>query len=152
MKGALGLFALRAQGGSVAWEHRLRVQQQYPTPAPSGEFVDTGRDPGNLVVLETRTGEIVWQRPVLDAQYATGLASENERIYAATANGEGRCVDLASGEVVWTFRAGRDLLDVASGECLGNTQFDAPITAAPCPVEDGFCVGTWDGRLYRFLA
>ena len=182
-----GLFALRAQDGSVAWEQRLGVQQQYPTPARSGELVATGGDPGNLAVLEARTGDIVWQRPVLDAEYATGLAVENDRIYAATANGEARCVDLASGEVVWTFRAGRDLLDMApylrgarsilatpvvfrdkvivcgcdgglymldaaSGECLGRTQFDAPITAAPCTVEDGFCVGTWDGRLYRFAA
>lgn len=182
-----GLFALRAQDGSVEWEQRLGVKQQYPTPARFGDLVVIGGDPGNLAVLQARTGEIVWQRPVLDAEYATSLAVEDERIYVATANGEARCVDLASGEVMWTFRTGRDLLDMvpffrgarsilatpvvfrdkvivcgcdgglylldaASGECLGHTQFDAPIAAAPCMVEDGFCVGTLDGRLYRFVA
>ena len=42
------------------------------------------------------------------------------------------------------------ILDAASGACVSETRFGAPISAAPCLMGDGLCVGTWDGRLYCF--
>ena len=42
------------------------------------------------------------------------------------------------------------IADAGTGECVGRDEFGAPITAAITPAEDGFCVGTWDGRLCRY--
>jgi outer membrane protein assembly factor BamB len=68
----------------------------------------------------------------------------------------GKCSVLAA-PVVWGERVvagGNDgvlyLLDAASGACVSQTRFGAPISAAPCVLREGICVGTWDGRLYCF--
>ena len=37
-----------------------------------------------------------------------------------------------------------------TGACISRTALSSPITAAPCLTEDGFCVGTYDGRICGF--
>ena len=51
----------------------------------------------------------------------------------------------------WLLVAGGDgllhILDPATGEPVQRIRFDAPLTATPCTLQDGFCVGSLDGRL-----
>ena len=42
------------------------------------------------------------------------------------------------------------VLNAGTGACVSRTDLSAPIAAAPCLTEDGFCVGTYDGHLYCF--
>ena len=42
------------------------------------------------------------------------------------------------------------LLHAETGECKVDLDLGAPVTAAPCITATGFCVGTWDGRLFSF--
>ena len=180
-----GLLALSRDDGGTVWERQLDVEYHYAAPALAGDLLVTGGDPGKLAVLDARSGEMVWHLPVLEAEYASGLAVEDGRIYATTPEGQVRCHDLHTGELWWKFQCGDDLLDMVpyrrgirsilarpivyrdlvivcgcdggmymldalSGECKSRMQFKEPITAPPCLVEGGFCVGTRDGRLYRF--
>ncbi len=41
-------------------------------------------------------------------------------------------------------------LDSQTGTCTDRAFLGAPITAAPCAIPDGFCVGTYGGTLYAF--
>ena len=198
-----GLLALRRSDGRIAWERPMDIGVQYDTPALAGDLLVTGGDPGKLALLEARSGEIVWHKPLVQGRWApgtdshgppregegygypSGLTVEAGRIYAATSMGQVRCFDLHTAELRWTFQCGDDLLDMTpgrrgirsilarpvllgdtliacgvdggiylldtpSGECRSRLQLDSPVTAAPCLVGGGFCVGTWDGRLYRF--
>lgn len=179
-----GLLALDRHSGKIAWEREMGVEYQYGTPILAGDLLISGGDARSLAVLEAESGKPVWHEPVLERGYATGLAVANDRIYAATSEGEVRCHAHDSGALCWAFQAGEDLLDmtpyrrgIASllgapviweekvvvggndgvlymlggerGELLGQTNFGVPLSAPPLALEDGLCVGTWDGRVFR---
>ena len=42
------------------------------------------------------------------------------------------------------------VLDRTSGACTDRVYLGAPITAPPCLMPNGFCVGTYDGTLYSY--
>ena len=42
------------------------------------------------------------------------------------------------------------VLNPETGACVGRAALGSPIAAAPCLTNDGFCVGTYDGRLHCF--
>lgn len=42
------------------------------------------------------------------------------------------------------------LVEAATGRCRQQVSFGVPITASAVPLEDGFVVGTWDGKLCRY--
>ncbi len=187
------LMALNQQDGSVVWEQEVGgfVRHHSPVLAAAGDLLVSGglsRTPEDLVVLQARTGAIVWHRPVLSVTSPpTGLTVREDRIYVTTSNGEARCYDLQSGDLFWRFQTGGDLmdmipyerdirsilappvfwrgrilicgcdgcvyvLDAVSGECKGRTSFGSPVTVAPCLVEEGVCIGTYDGRVCCFGA
>ena len=191
-----GLVTLDRSTGRVAWEPAFDGAEDYwAAPILASDLLVSGGEPGKLIVVAPRSGEVLWHDEVIGGQrpsqgnpslsYASGLASDQGRIYAATSQGEVVCCDLQTGQAIWTFQTGHDLLDMtpgrrgvrsllaapvvskdsllvsaldgvlykldtATGEQLGETRFDAPLTSPPCLMADGFAVTTWNGRLFRY--
>ena len=199
-----GLLALSRSDGRIVWERNINVEFQYPPPALLGNLLVSGADPGDLVVLDAGSGEVLWQRRMVEYTwmpetskyldgneewgypYPTGLTIAGDGLYLATSGGEVLRCDLRTGLVRWRFQSGSDLLDMTphrrglrsilarpaptadalmvggidgtlyfldfeTGECVERVQFPSPISAPPCVLDNGFCVGTWDGWLYRFF-
>ena len=187
-----GVVALHRHSGEIVWERDVGVDFPYASPVVTGGMVVTGGetanlhfhagDPGHLAVLDARSGDVVWDRPVLPSRYPSGLTAEGGRIYATTPDGVVLCCDLDTGDEVWRYETGDDLLDMVpyrrdvrsvlaapiahgghivvcgcdgylyvldaeSGVCAGRGYLGSPVSAAPCPVGGGICVGTYDGRL-----
>jgi len=138
-----GLLALDRDTGALAWEQKMGVEYQYPSPVLAGDVLVSGGDSGCLAVLRADSGEIVWHKPVLSANYATGLTVNLNRIYITTANGEARCYELQSGELHWRFRSGFDLLDMTPYRRSVNS-----ILAHPVVFQDKLIVCGCDGYLY----
>jgi outer membrane protein assembly factor BamB len=196
------LVAMNREYGRIVWERELQGTQDWwaaPVAVPDkrpeglcGDLLVSGGDDGKMILLKPDSGEALWHREVIPgkpyaANYVTGLAVEGERVFAGTVDGQVLCCSLETGEILWRFQSGENLLDMAahhrgistvlapplvyrdrvigcgvdgglytldpaSGQCVSRTQFDAPISAAPCILDDGLSVATWDGRLYRFAA
>ena len=100
-------------------------------------------DPAPLIVLRAQTGEIVWHRPVLPSRYPAGLAAGGDRIFAATPDGEALCLDLQSGELLWRYGVGEDLLDMVTARRQVRS-----ILADPVLHGDRVLVGANDGCLH----
>ena len=191
-----GLVALDRATGWVTWELSLDGTEDYwAAPVFAGDRLVSGGEPGKLVVVAPRSGEVLWHTEVMEVhrpepdkpvlRYASGLAVDRGRIYAATSQGEVVCCDLQTADILWTFQSGYDLLDMTpgrrgvrsllaapvaaqgfllvsgldgvlymldatSGDRVSETRFDSPLTAAPCLLEDGIALATWDGRLFRY--
>ena len=137
------LVALRAHTGEMVWNKE--VLEDYPSGlATSGERIFASTPSGRIQCFDLRTGDLCWE-------FQTGIDLLDMTPYS-----RGKCSVLAA-PVVWGERVvagGNDgvlyLLDAASGACVSQTRFGAPISAAPCVLREGICVGTWDGRLYCF--
>ena len=186
-----GFVAMRRDNGRVEWERGLKGTEDFwASPIVVGDLLVSGGDNGKLILLRPDSGETVWHRFVIESMpyhsnWVGGLAVTANRIYAVTVEGKMLCCALETGDVLWGFQSGEDLLDMPyfhreirtilappvpyrdmvivcgldgglylldaeSGECRSHSQFDAPVTAAPCVLDDGFCVASWDGRLYRY--
>ena len=137
------LVALRAHTGEMVWNKE--VLEDYPSGlATSGERIFASTPGGQIQCFDLRTGDLCWE-------FQTGIDLLDMTPYS-----RGKCSVLAA-PVVWGERVvvgGNDgvlyLLDAASGACVSQTRFGAPISASPCVLREGICVGTWDGRLYCF--
>ncbi len=186
------ILALNRHTGEVVWERGVGAEFPYASPALIGRLVVTGGeaanlhfhtgDPGHLAVLDARSGDVVWDRSVLPSRYPTGLIAGGGRIYATTPDGVVLCCDLNTGDEVWRYETGDDLvdmvpyrrgvrsvlaapvaydghivvcgcdgylyvLDAESGVCAGRGYLGSHVSAAPCLVGGGICLGTYDGRL-----
>lgn len=106
-----GIIAVSRENGSIVWEQALGAliwKATSPVLASGGRLV-TGGEPGNLAVLDARSGDIMWHQQVLDTEFVTGLAVRDESIFASSTRGEVICLSLRSGEGRWSFRTGPDL-------------------------------------------
>ena len=138
------LAVLDARSGEMVW-HLPVLKAGYP----NGLTVEDGRiyvttPEGHVRCCDLQTGELQWEfqcgDDLLDMiPYRRGIRSILARpiVYG----------DLV---IICGCDGGMYMLDALSGECKSRMRFDAPVTAPPCLVEGGFCVGTRDGRLYRF--
>ena len=138
------LAVLDARSGEILW-HLPVLEAEYP----NGLTVEDGRiyvttPEGQVGCHDLSTGELRWKfqcgDDLLDmVPYRRGIRSILARpiVYR----------DLV---IICGCDGGMYMLDALSGECKSRMRFDTPVTAPPCLVEGGFCVGTRDGRLYRF--
>jgi outer membrane protein assembly factor BamB len=125
----------------------MEVWHYYGSHVLEGDFVVTGGELMHLAVLDASSGDPVWHREVLDAEYASGLITEGDRIYVATNQGAVRCLDLHSGELLWSFEVGDDLLDMTPFRRGARS-----ILAAPVRFRDLVIVCGVDGALYALEA
>ena len=183
-----GLVGLHQDSGEIEWETEMEGgKQAFAMPVLAGEHLVSGGGPDELVVVEADSGAVLWRRKMLEGGLPTGLAVGDSRLFASSVVGGLRCVDLATGDLIWTFETGEDLLDMIprrrglrsilaapvlwdglvvlggndgvlylidtmDGECRGSLRFGVPITATPCLTDLGFCVRTWDGRLFSLYS
>ena len=148
-----GVLALDRREGRVAWERSLYVEHPLARPVLAGDLLVSGSeapevhwyhgDPAHLIVLRAQTGETVWHRPVLPSRYPAGLAVREDRIFATTPDGEALCMDLHSGELLWSYGVGEDLLDMVTARRQVRS-----ILADPVLHGDRVLVGANDGCLH----
>jgi len=139
------LAVLRAQSGQLLWNLPVLHGAAYPSGlAADGERIFATTPAGEVRCHDLHSGELRWKfhsgADLLDlTPYRRGIAS----ILAAPVLCGDRVLVGANDGVLYT-------LEAASGQCVGRDVFAAPITTAPALLEDGLCVATWDGQLYRF--
>ena len=111
-----GIVAVSRETGELRWRRAYAehagVADKYPSPVVVDGLLVSGGDPGHLVVLDAATGDVVWHKAVLEADYATALAIRDTRIIAVSVNGLVQCFDLHSGRRQWQYALGQDLLDM----------------------------------------
>ncbi|MBI4531569.1 MAG: PQQ-binding-like beta-propeller repeat protein [Candidatus Latescibacteria bacterium] len=138
------LAVIRAHSGEVVW-HRPVLSSGYVTGlAVHANRIYATTPDGEAQCYDLDSGQRYWRfqtgEDVLDmTPYRRGIRS----ILAAPVVFRNRAI--VCGCDGWLY-----VLDAASGTCKSRALFGSPITAAPCLMEDGFCVGTYDGWLYRF--
>ena len=153
-----GLVSLDRADGRVVWERPIEGTEDYwAGPVLVGDRLVTGGEPGSLIVLAAQSGEVVWRAEVMAEyepypynpgfRYASGLTVDQNRIYAATSQGEVVCCDLATGDVNWTFLSGHDLLDMTPGRRAVRS-----LLAAPAVSQGTLLVAGLDGVLYQLNA
>ncbi len=138
------LVALNPASGEVLWQ---RDQQEEEGPSgltAAGDRFYCTTPTGHIRCHDLHTGQECWR-------FQTG-----QDLLDATPYSRAKSSVLAP-PVVWRDKilaGGNDgvlyVLDPESGTGLGQTGFGASITAAPCALDKGLCVGTWDGRLYCY--
>lgn len=137
-----GLVALERRTGAEVWETEFRAAYQWGGPARVGSRLLTTGDCDSLLALDAGTGEKIWETEL--PEYASGVAVDAARLYAATPVGELRCHALEDGAPLWTFTSGADLLDVTPYR-RGIHSLSAP----PVLWRDALWLGGNDGVLYK---
>ena len=135
------LIAVEAESGRPVWRTKLP-----PGGFPSGlclaeNKIYAATSAGEVHCLDRRSGEAEWT-------FASGVD-----LVDMVPRRRGGCSVLAA-PAVWrklVVVCGNDgfvsILHPGSGKCLSRTSMGAPVSAAPCPIGDDLCIGTWDGRL-----
>jgi outer membrane protein assembly factor BamB len=141
---ARSLAVLRAVDGEVVW-HRPVLEQGYASGLEVfGDRICATTPEGEVRCHDLRTGALRWR-------FRTGRDLLDMAPYRRNAS------SILGRPVAW----GRDILaggndgvlyclDRETGACLSRASFGAPISATPLVLEDGLCIGTWDGRLCCF--
>jgi len=124
-----GLVAFSSANGSVRWRREIGLPVMR-TPAASGGrfFVPTTR--GQLLAIDSATGETAWtyQADAEGARFATPAVDELYVIVGAS-DGILRCLDPATGDEIW------------------RHEFDGNISAAPLLADQVVYVGTMGERI-----
>ncbi len=125
-----GIVGLRRRDGEPAWEQSLGVEFQYPAAIANGDTLVAAGDPGKLVALDVRSGEVVWHREAVEYtwapgtskyldgnmeygyQYPTSMVADEDQLYYTTSGGTAIALDLETGDILWTHGCGSDLLDM----------------------------------------
>jgi outer membrane protein assembly factor BamB len=141
---AAHIAVLQAHSGEIVWN-----QPVLPSRYPTGLMVLNGRiyattPDGEALCYDLHSGRLYWRfqtgEDLLDmVPYRRGVRS----ILAAPVAFGNRMLICGCDGCLY-------VLNAASGACQSRTPFGSPVTAAPCLIEDGFCVGTYDGRLFCF--
>jgi outer membrane protein assembly factor BamB len=138
-----GLIAIRGADGAIAWERQLPLEYYCAGPLAVGETLLVAGTDGRLVRQHAGTGETLWDCPGLAGECVTGLSVAAGRVYAATTAGEVRCHDLRTGNLVWRFQTGPDLLDMTP-----YRRGRASLLASPVALDGHVLAGACDGWLY----
>ena len=149
-----GILALSMADGGIVWERDLPVEYFCASPVLAGDLLIvssasphtgaslTGGLQGDLAVLDARTGTIVAHYQNALPAYGTGVAVADDRIFTATAAGSAHCHDLHTGEALWQFQSGDDLLDMTPYRRESRS-----LLAAPVPLDGHVLVAGCDGWL-----
>ena len=138
------IAVLAARTGDIV-AHYSRVLPGYATGvAVAGNRIYAATAAGTVHCLDVHTGKQLWQfqsgEDLLDfTPYRRGITS----LTAAPAPLGGHI--LVGGCDGWLYA-----LDSQTGTCTDRAFLGAPITAAPCAIPDGFCVGTYGGTLFAY--
>lgn len=141
---AAQLAVLSAGTGEEVW-NRAVLPSRYPTglAVRDGRLYATTPD-GEAFCLDLQSGALLWRFQTGDDLMDMVPARREVRsILAAPVIYGDRLLICGGDGCVY-------VLNARTGACVSRTTLGSPITAAPCLIEDGFCVGDGDGKLYYF--
>ncbi|OGQ91118.1 MAG: hypothetical protein A2289_00935 [Deltaproteobacteria bacterium RIFOXYA12_FULL_58_15] len=106
-----GITALDARTGEVIWRRLLGDNEiTAPTYAQIGarHIIAAGSANGTLHVLDANTGDVLWNKTELDAIRAAPAITSQEggRVVYSSNAGIVRCLDVLSGDEVWSYQTG----------------------------------------------
>ncbi|MNO31720.1 Outer membrane protein assembly factor BamB precursor [compost metagenome] len=131
-------YAVHAEHGELIWKRKLSLKgYEKPELAPilhsspavdegvvymglSGYDLDAQKEPGNVVAIDARSGELIWISPLLSAVDGS-VVVDDSTLYFGTRNGGIYALDKKSGQVVWHSDVAPYLL--GSMALSGNTLF-----------------------------
>ena len=139
-----GLAVLDAATGDEIWNRHV-LEARYPTGlAATGDLIFVSTPHGEVQAFDMETSALRWRhsfsashldatpyRRDISAVFAEPLVADEELIV-------GGCDGIVA------------VLDTASGEVRKEYALGSAITAPACLLGDGFCAGTFDGRLFHF--
>ena len=138
------LAVMRVDTGRLIW-HRPVLPSRYPTGLTMrGDRLYVTTPDGEALCFDIPSGALLWR-----------FQSGNDLMDMVPARRGVRSI-LAAPVIYndYLIVCGVDgrlyVLNARTGECISRTALGSPITAAPCLTEDGFCVGTYDGRICGF--
>jgi len=140
---ARSLAVLEAESGKPVW-HEPVLERGYAVGlAVAGDRIYATTSEGEVRCHARDSGALCWAfqagEDLLDmTPYRRGIAS----LLGAPVLWEEKVVFGGNDGVLY-------ILDGERGALLGKTSFGAPLSAPPLALEDGLCVGTWDGRVCR---
>ena len=138
------MAALRVSTGDVVW-NRAVLPSRYPTGlAIRGDRFYATTPDGEALCFDLHTGALQWRFRTGDDLMDMVPARRGVRsILAAPVIYEDRLLIGGGDGCLY-------VLNVETGACVGRAALGSPIAAAPCLTNDGFCVGTYGGRVYCF--
>ncbi|MFC1715987.1 PQQ-binding-like beta-propeller repeat protein [Candidatus Poribacteria bacterium] len=141
---AKSLAVLQAQSGEIVWHEAVLSARYVSGLTVHGKRIYVTAPDGEAQCYDVDSGQLNWQfrtgEDLLDmTPYRRGIRS----ILAAPVIFQDHLLIGGCDGVLY-------VLDAESGECQSRTLLGSPITAAPCVVEDGFYVGTYEGKVCRF--
>jgi len=137
-----GIVGLSRVDGSLVWETRLDVEYQYAAPLRLGDDVCSGGNRQHLARVRLADGEVLWHRDIVAGRYPSGLAADDERLYAVTPAGAIQAFDPDTGQPLWRVDTGDDLLDMTPYARGGRSLLASPVRLGPW-----LLVGANDGVL-----
>ena len=85
-----GMIGLERASGRERWRREMDVEYMYPQPvAVDGGILSCG-DPGELVKLDPKTGQLLWQRRITEDKHLSGLGANRNDIFVITPSGDCR--------------------------------------------------------------
>jgi outer membrane protein assembly factor BamB/predicted MPP superfamily phosphohydrolase len=145
-----GLEAIDIRTGTRVWHRPLVISHRYCSPVVVGDRVVHGGDrsdlygrvgdPAGLVVLEAETGEVIWNRMVLESRYPSGMAATEESIFVSTPDGEVQAYEMETSQLRWRHATGESRLDA-----IPYRRDVASLHADPVVMGDELVIGGCDG-------
>ena len=134
------LVALRPGSGEVVW--KMEVPFDHPTSlAGHGDRFFGCVDDGSAFCVDPEGGDVIWR-------YQTGQGLLDMSPQKRNASGAFAAPVVYEGRLVISGVDGfLHLLDIETGDCLGQVAMGAPVTASPIPFDGGLAVATWNGTL-----
>lgn len=176
------LHAIDIQTGQVKWQSQLLVQLSFPSfdsvfsfssPAIVDRVAYIGANDGNLLAIDTSSGELIWSFKTTKNMPLTSPAADKETVCVYSRDGYLYAIDVETKQQRWKFEIGAlpiflssvtaiangrvytsssdntfNALDLQTGQSIwafaaGNQPFYSPAVT-----EQVVCVGNGEGQLY----
>ena len=138
------LAVLRVNSGDVVW-HRPVLPSRYPTGlAIGGDRLYATTPDGEALCFDVPSGALLWRFQSGNDLMDMVPARRGVQSILAAPVIYNDCLLICGGDGCLY------VLETRTGACISRTDLGSPITAAPCLTREGFCVGTYDGRIDGF--
>ncbi len=138
------LAVLGVNSGELVWRRPV-LPSRYPTGlALRGDRLYATTPDGEALCFDVPSGALLWRFQSGNDLMDMVPARRGVRSILAAPVIYNDCLLICGGDGCLY------VLNARTGACISRAPFGSPITAAPCLTEDGFCVGTYNGRLYCF--
>ncbi len=118
------IYAIDASTGSMKWTFQTGYQVKSTVAVVNGKLF-TGADDGNIYCLDANTGSKLWETPAggitisplgigLEAPVRSSPMVVGNKVYVGSLDGNLYCLDTNSGNVLWKYQTGGQILATPS--------------------------------------